>query len=80
MQHTDIVTKQKYRKGAYKMKCNLTSEGKRDIEVYSSHPSQGFKDIQKSQRSQSKKKTKPQKPLKTKIQKKKKKKAHINNS
>ena len=41
--------------------------------TYSSHPSQGFKDIQKSQRTQSKKKTKPQKPLKTKIPKKKKK-------
>ena len=41
--------------------------------TYCSHPSQGFKDIQKSQRTQSKKKTKPQKPLKTKIPKKKKK-------
>ena len=40
--------------------------------TYCSHPSQGFKDIQKSQRTQSKKKTKPQKPLKTKIPTKKK--------
>ena len=42
--------------------------------TYSSHPSQGFKDIQKSQRTQSKKKTKPKKPLNTKIPHQKKKK------
>ena len=33
IQHTDIVTKRKYGKWAYKMKCNSTSEGKRDIEA-----------------------------------------------
>ena len=33
VQHTNIITKWKYGKGAYKMKYNLTSEGKRDTKV-----------------------------------------------